>query len=147
MALQGDVVLRLRICRNRQCQTQFFICSRCDRGQRYCSLLCRHQARRQQRRCANRRHQQSAEGRADHRDRQRRYRERKRTPVTDQSSISIATPASFECGRAQTTVAPRSQAARLPRWPQKQASLWPRCRICGRMSRFVDPFPRIPIRR
>ena len=34
------------------------------------------QARRHQRRAANRRHQQSPEGRLDHRDRQREYRQR-----------------------------------------------------------------------
>ena len=46
----------------------------CDRGQRYCSVACRPQARLQQRRCANCRHQRSPEGRLDHRDRQREYR-------------------------------------------------------------------------
>ena len=56
-----------------------------------------------QRRCANSRHQQSPEGRLDHRDRQRDYRCRRRqapSGVTDQGSLSITSPASFECGRA-----------------------------------------------
>ena len=60
-------------------------------GQRYCSLPCRIQARQQQSRSANR-HQQSPEGRADHRDWQREYRHRRRirASVTDQGSTSIA---------------------------------------------------------
>ena len=71
-----EVVLRQRSCR--RCHAVFWICPHCDRGQRYCSAFCRVPARRQQRRCANRRHQQSPEGRLDHRDRQREYRHRRR---------------------------------------------------------------------
>src|SRR4030095_3371827 len=37
----------------------------CDRGQRYCTDRCRSKARREQRRAANRRHQQTPEGRLD----------------------------------------------------------------------------------
>jgi hypothetical protein len=74
MAAHGEAVLRQRLCLG--CQAVFFICEHCDRGHRYCSLSCRDHARTQQRRRANRRHQQSAEGRLDHRDRQRQYRER-----------------------------------------------------------------------
>ena len=51
------------------------------------------QARLQQRRRANCRHQRSPEGRLDHRDRQREYRRRQppvRARVTDQGSLSIA---------------------------------------------------------
>ena len=68
------VVLRLRVCLH--CQVLFCICRRCDRGQRYCSAACRASAGREQRRQANRRHQQSDAGRQDHRDRQRIYRKR-----------------------------------------------------------------------
>jgi len=77
MALRGEVVLRLRVCRGSECGAVFFLCSHCDRGHRYCSLACRDQARLRQRRCANRRQQQSPEGRLDHRDRQREYRKRR----------------------------------------------------------------------
>ena len=41
MAVHGKVVLRLRICRNSGCLSMFWICSCCDRGQRYCSAECR----------------------------------------------------------------------------------------------------------
>ena len=68
--------LRQRFCRGVGCGAVFWICRHCDRGHRYCSDRCRRKARRQQLRAANRRHQQSREGRLDHRDRQRAYRER-----------------------------------------------------------------------
>ena len=62
---------------------------------------CRELPASSQRRCANGRHQQSPEGRLDHRDRQREYRsdagEARVTGhcVTDQGSLSITSPASF----------------------------------------------------
>ncbi len=70
------VVLRQRACRAEGCGALFFICRSCDRGQSYCSQPCRRLQRRQQCRAANRRHQLSPEGRADHCDRQRAYRQR-----------------------------------------------------------------------
>jgi hypothetical protein len=143
--VHGEAVLRQRVCLGQGCHAIFFICSHCDRGHRYCSDQCRQQARRQQRRRADSRYQKSPEGQADHRDRQQEYRRRchSRPPVIDQSSLSIASPASFDCGRAD--------AAKHPPAPQSgqqiQPFLWPRCRICGRTGRFIDPFPRIPRRR
>ena len=122
MAASGEVVLRPRICLDRECRALFFLCSRCDRGQRYCSLACRQQARLRQRRCANRRHQQSPEGRLDHRDRQREYRRRQmHARVTDQGSLSIACSASSSMwtGRsADTEVQQRPCGVGLPRWPE-----------------------------
>src|SRR5262249_26383215 len=83
--MAAEVILRQRVCR---CGTTFYICRSCDRGQRYCSEDCRQKARREQRRQANLRHQQSVEGRLDHRDRQQLYRERRRfRRVTDQGSL------------------------------------------------------------
>ena len=41
----------------------FFICARCDRGDRYCSGRCRHTARTETLREAGRRYQASREGR------------------------------------------------------------------------------------
>lgn len=70
----GEVVLLLRACL--RCHTLFVVCRSCYRGQRYCSSRCGLLAWWEQRRAANRRHQQSREGRADHRDRQRAYRKR-----------------------------------------------------------------------
>jgi hypothetical protein len=78
-----EILLRIRRCNT--CESIFCVCSHCDRGQRYCSDLCRKQARQEQRRAANRRHQQTAFGREAHKLRQRAYRRRQCGPrVTDQ---------------------------------------------------------------
>jgi hypothetical protein len=53
MVLPGEVVLRQRICRGSGCHVVFWICQHCDRGQRYCSPVCRGEARRRQHRTAN----------------------------------------------------------------------------------------------
>jgi hypothetical protein len=77
MAAAPHPVFRQRFCKAESCGVRFFICSHCDRGQQYCSNECRRRSRREQLRAANHRHQQSPEGRDDHRDRQRAYRRRK----------------------------------------------------------------------
>ena len=54
--------LRL-FCRGSGCGVMFYICSSCYRGQVYCGMSAPRRMRRQQTRDANRRHQQSEEGR------------------------------------------------------------------------------------
>ena len=141
-AIHGEAVLLQRACRSEHCHTIFYICSHCDRGHRYCSEECRHQARLRQMRCANRRHQQSEEGRLDHRDRQDAYRQRQRDAqarVTDHGSISITSPPSLPRGQAD--------AALTMQPPPELMPFRPRCRICGRVLRFINPYPRIPWRK
>ena len=151
MAVHGEVVLRLRVCLRSECRATFYLCPHCDRGQRYCSLNCRNQARLHQRRSANRRHQQSPEGRLDHRDRQREYRSRRaQRRVTDQGSLLIVSSSSSERGLIEVTpveIAPKSGSTLFPRWPEKRPGVSLYCRVCSRPGRFVDPFPRIPRRR
>jgi len=150
MAAHGEVVLRQRFCFASECRALFFLCPHCDRGQRYCSVACRQQARLRQRRLANRRHQQSPEGRLDHRDRQRQYRQRRcQARVTDQGSLLIACSASFLHGTTEATSpdTARPAAAIFPRWPENRPGVQLRCRVCGRVGRFIDPFPPIPRRR
>ena len=67
---------------NSACGKMFLLCRPCDRGNRYCSEACSASIRRESLKAARRRHRQSAEGRADHRDRQRDYR-RRRAGVVD----------------------------------------------------------------
>ena len=150
MACQGEVVLRQRVCRGSKCHAVFWICRHCDRGQRYCSTACQAEARRQQRRCANRRHQQSPEGRKDHRDRQRDYRQRRaQISVTDQGSAAISSSGNMPTWDARSAqVAARVDFAVTSVQPQKPSSKprppFLRCIGCGRSGRFVDPFPKIP---
>jgi hypothetical protein len=142
-AIHGEGVLLLRACREPHCHALFFICSHCDRGHCYCSEGCRRQARLRQRRCANGRHQRSEEGRLDHRDRQREYRLRRQiaaASVTDHGSISITPPAYLSGGRVDVDTSQPLRSQAVTWWP-------PRCRICGRVFRYVNPYPPIPQRK
>ncbi len=112
----------------------FFICSHCYRGQRYCSATCRVQARGQQRRAANGRHQRSEEGRLDHRDRQRAYRCRRAAAgVTDQSSGEPVAYGMMAVPQAALVVERR----RLYEGPIAGMIV---CRFCGRRGRWVQQF-------
>ena len=125
MATGGQVLLRQRQCRAEPCGAVFYLCSSCDRGQRYCSERCREKARRQQRRAANRRHQGSDEGRLDHRDRQREYRLRTVGRVTDQGSGS---------GVSSSTLRPLTELF----FEVGVGEVF--CRLCGRRGTLIDPF-------
>jgi len=126
MAGTEQIPLRQRLCRGQECGAVFYVCRSCDRGQRYCSERCRDKTRRQQRRAANRRHQLSAEGRLDHRDRQREYRRRLGAlRVTDQRSDATA---------VFSTLLP-------PIWtPPESCGGQVFCRVCGRTGTLIDPF-------
>ena len=63
------------LCAN--CRVQVVLCSRCDRGNRYCGRICRQQARDGARRQAARRYQRSRRGRLAHAERTRRWRQRR----------------------------------------------------------------------
>ena len=67
---------RLFVCA--RCRCQVWVCSRCDRGQRYCGQACSERARRDSVRAAGARYQRSDKGRARHAARQRRYMARVR---------------------------------------------------------------------
>lgn len=59
------------------CGTPCYLCSWCDRGQRYCSDLCRSSARGRSLREAGARYQKTPRGRLKHARRQARYRARR----------------------------------------------------------------------
>ena len=146
MAEQDEVVFRQRRCR--ACDAVFVICRPCDRGQRYCSAECRVPALREQRRRANRRHQHSPEGRLDHRDRQRQYRQRcAQLRVTDTSSQVLTLPGTIaRCPPETQKIAVRVGFSAAPlgcrarEYPHRPLALL-RCVICGRSGRFIDPYP------
>jgi hypothetical protein len=70
-----DQPARLYLCA--RCRVQVILCSRCDRGNRYCGRQCRHQAREQARRQTAQRYQRSWRGRIAHAQRSRRWRQRR----------------------------------------------------------------------
>lgn len=118
---------RLFLCA--RCRAQVLVCSRCDRGQRYCSGACSQTMRRQSVRAAGARYQASRRGRACHAARQRCYRARQKK-VTHQGSM---TPAQGDV----LALNPALQKASAPDLPEApQAAI--RCHFCGRFcSQFV----------
>lgn len=147
MTASPQTVLRQRFCKATDCRTLFFICTHCDRGQRYCSLICRRICRLQQRRAAGRRNQQSYEGRLDHRDRQRAYRLRKaasaraatKQNVTDHGSQGETTSATIRPAFNQHLEPVRSDWLRRM-WRAASGLGLIVCRFCGRVGRFLNPF-------
>ena len=142
MGNTAEVILRQRFCRGPNCGIIFWICRSCDRGHQYCSDPCRALARREQLRAANRRHQQSLEGRLDHRDRQRACRIRRaRALVTDQGSPLPRSAVSIPPTAVVLPVAPRTEDRPSPQIIPDCRSGLLRCIVCGRTGRFVDLFP------
>lgn len=75
----------LRRYRCARCHTEVLICGHCDRGNQYCSGDCARMRRRQSLTAAQKRYQQTPQGRIKHRTRQRIYRAHKES-VTHHSS-------------------------------------------------------------
>ena len=133
-----EELLRRRICRGSGCGVVFWICRHCDRGHRYCGERCRQKKRRQQTRDANRRHQQSEEGRLDHRDRQRVYRAKRRLRrVTDHTSARRPRSVNIKKPWTKTRRRPPFGEEFQPRRGLKrpQAAIRAVCIVCGRMRR------------
>lgn len=95
MAVVLQLVLRRAFCA--LCGEMFFICRRCERGQRYCGAACRREARRRKCREYNRDNQDKRQGRLNHAKRQQGYLLRKALAralkkVTDHSLVEILFP-------------------------------------------------------
>ena len=144
LAEPSDRPFRQRFCQSSSCGALFLICSHCDRGQRYCSLDCRLQSRAEQLRASRRRHQQSPEGRLDHRDRQRDYRRRKAASSAIISAISVTDHASKVSLDSATIASPPDSRGAKPIsqrvWRLLSEFGWLTCHFCGRLGRFLNPF-------
>lgn len=79
-----EVTCRMFRCARNACQKLAFVCSRCDRGQIYCSKACSQANRRAYQAAAKAVYQRTLIGRLKHGQRQRRYSARKK--VTEQGS-------------------------------------------------------------
>jgi len=69
-----------------RCHAQVVICSRCDRGQRYCSGACSGLARAESCQRSTKKYQRTRAGRINNAARQQRYRQRIKQKVTHQGS-------------------------------------------------------------
>jgi hypothetical protein len=131
---------RFVVCDRADCRQVFFLCRRCDRGDRYCSQRCAYRARHATLRAAGRRYQHSRPGRRQHAARQARYRGRRaaREKVTHQTSHApvscgmVAPPAALTVTRAaeqeESIDADAANARRRVRL---------RCARCGRPGRWA----------
>jgi len=83
-----------------RCGAQVLVCSRCDRGQRYCGGDCARKARRESLREAGRRYQDGRAGRFAHARRARRYRQRRHQQkiVTHHGSQALGKEATVAAG-------------------------------------------------
>ncbi|WP_224250295.1 hypothetical protein [Hyalangium gracile] len=128
--------LRYVMCGRAECLRQFFLCSRCDRGQRYCSEPCRKRARRQSVREAGGRYQRTLDGRHAHAARQAAYRQRQQQKVTHQPP-----PVAAEEPKVSPTLEPPAMSAQLPSSAERPLPHAPEhsptCAHCGRVSRYV----------
>lgn len=140
--MASGLVLRQLFCRAVGCGAMFFICLSCYRGQTYCSQPCRQKSRREQLRQANRRYQQSLEGRLDHRDRQRQYRRRRCGRVTDQSSLAPYSCRRISRARLGESTPPAAQESPMFRSSRLESFHRLVCKVCGRWGQFVEVFRR-----
>ena len=102
-----------------RCRTAVLICSRCDRGQRYCAGNCAQRVRTQSLKAAGQRYQLSLPGRYKHAERQRRYRARQQE-VTHQGSPPPT---------------PTDLLPAIPTLPVKIATPLPsHCHFCGQLQ-------------
>ena len=69
-----------------RCQAQVIICSRCDRGHRYCAGQCAADARSASLKRASEKYRSTRSGRINNAARQKCYRERQKQIVTHQGS-------------------------------------------------------------
>jgi hypothetical protein len=104
------VALRECCCRLKRCQKLFYLCQSCDRGQCYCSKECRAYARKLRHRAASARYQSTAEGRKQHRDCQRSYRERQRA----RTAILVTDPSCMSSDSSSSSNSDASRPVQLP---------------------------------
>jgi hypothetical protein len=117
-----DAQLALCFERCSGCAGLFAMCRSCFRGHGYCNDACRVPARATQKRIARALHQQSPEGRADHAERNRELRLRKRAAasVMDQGSEKLGS-ASSVC-RPQGSISPMDGDEHLGRSPDDDST-------------------------
>jgi hypothetical protein len=114
-----------------RCRAQVFICRRCDRGQRYCTVQCARISRRENQREAGRRYQRTRRGRFAHAARSHRHRTRLKI-VTHQGSPVRPADDVLQAPPNDVAVAPANVAAQT-------ATSALHCRQCGGL---LSPFVR-----
>lgn len=121
----------------KDCGICFLICRSCFRGQKYCSIQCRKNGYEKRRRIARDKYRNSPEAKEDHRDCQKRYRERLRQKasqgVNSGERVMDQTSQKRKCDLLIATNAPGS----VKKQSSTESKL-PRCWICGQIIHFVE---------
>jgi hypothetical protein len=112
-----DQPARLYLCA--RCRVQVILCSRCDRGNRYCGRPCWHEARTEARRQTAQRYQHSWRGRIAHAQRSRRWRLRRAARGTDDGAGVDAHNVTHQGSR------PGEASAPLVAWTHDSATVAP----------------------
>jgi len=141
MCDNGEVVQYKLLCGLPECREIFYICCSCYRGHKYCSDACRGIARRRQMDAARRRYLLTPEAKLDQRDRQRRWRMRRvKKTVMDQRSvekIKMRSSPGRNCAARRLYLSVVFLALKNG---LKHVSGAPRCVVCGRSGRLVNPY-------
>ena len=112
---------RLFLCA--RCRAQVVLCSRCDRGNRYCGRPCRRLSRDAARRDSASRYQQSRRGRFVHAERSRRWRQRRQARDGSDAGGDVAdTGGGQERNVTHQGCPPGPVAAPLVAWTQPSTS-------------------------
>lgn len=106
--------LRLLVCAWVACGLHVLLCSRCDRGNRYCSRQCARQARLESLRAAGRRYQRGRRGRFRHAARQAKYRSRLTVQKVTHQSIIEQSPLGTLCLTTDPTASSAAPAPVVP---------------------------------
>lgn len=114
-----------------RCGMQVCICAQCDCGNLYCPGDCAEVARRESVRRAGARYQRSFHGARKHAQRQRRYRERKKSEVTHRTFPLVTSRCSVS-RHPVTASEPIDVDAQEPSRPPIRLPQT-RCAFCGRL--------------
>ena len=115
-------ILLLKAVSCRRCGRSFYICRRCWRGQAYCCDSCRRNSQREAHRLAQQRYRQTAKGRENHRQAERRRRMQVAEKIVADASST--------------------HPVKHDRLPQDHQFIVPCCHFCGEKGVIVDHFPR-----
>ena len=129
-------VLLLVEIRCKWCDTYFFICQRCFRGQTYCCDKCRLAGKRHNHREAQRRYRRSRRGKTVHRKAEQRRRKGLKKSMADRGSTVLASRYKMQTSNGQYEIGVNgfNSKGKLPRIGH--------CHFCGVFGVIVDRFPR-----
>lgn len=134
--METYLVLLLVEIRCQWCDTCFFICQHCFRGQAYCCDRCRIDGKRHKHRAAQRRYRRSRKGKDVHRRAEQRRRKGLKKSMADRGSTVPAGGYKIQESRGRSAVEvngfhSKGKLIRIGR-----------CHFCGVFGLIIDRFPR-----